>query len=106
MKTFIVKILIGLFFILASCSDDDFAPKPNWLSDKVKEIIEEDMCNISTVTVYQFQDEYYYNIYCGVWSCLFCHLYDTDGNAVNWDSETFTLFHENSEEIEEFPACE
>lgn len=106
MKTFVGKILIGLFFILASCSKDDFDPKPDWLSDKVEEIINEDLCSLTTVTVYQFQEAYYYDIYCGLWSCIYCHLYDSEGENVKWDSETFELFLSDKKQIDEYPACE
>ena len=104
------KLLAVLFVIaavLSACQNEQFEQKPEWLSVKVNELIpDKDLCQLSTVTVYKFEGEYYYNIRGAFWSCAFCHLYDADGNIVEWDEETFNKFHEENKEIDEFPACE
>ncbi|MBN2805305.1 MAG: hypothetical protein JXR22_01485 [Prolixibacteraceae bacterium] len=105
MKKIISAFILTMLFA-TSCQKDQETARPDWLNAKIDELISDDQCSISTVTVYDFEGEEYYNIYCGVWSCMFCQLYDAEGKAVNWDSEAFQKFHETSKVIDEFPACE
>lgn len=106
MKT-ITFFLVFLLFIFFACKKDQSENRPDWLSDKVSEVISsEDICYITTVSVFEYNKNYYYNIYCGFWSCLYCHLYDANGNKPDWDDETHKLFIEKKVLIEEYPACE
>lgn len=105
MKKTIVALILSLL-LFSACQKDQESARPDWLNAKVAELISDDQCSISTVTVYEFEGQQYYNIYCGVWSCMFCELYDAEGNAVNWDPDAFQKFHETSKEIDELPACE
>lgn len=101
-------IVIGLIiFGCFACDNEEFDNKPSWMDEKVDAVLsEKDDCEITTVTVYQYNDELYYNIYCGYWSCMFCHLYNADGEKVDLSQEDFNDFNDLKEKLEEFPACE
>lgn len=106
MKKLIIPFVISIAF-LAACQKEQIEQRPKWLSEKVDSVLfDKDLCNITTVTVFQFKGAYYYHIYCGVWSCMYCHIYDGEGNEISLNDETFANFMEENEKIDEFPACE
>lgn len=103
----IIPIVFSLLLIVSACSENDSDFRPEWLSDKISEILtEKDSCELTSITVYSFNEELFYNIYCGYWSCMFCHLYDADGNKVELGEEKFENFHKVSKVVDEFSACE
>lgn len=104
-----MKNSIAVLFILAAlaaCQKEQLDSKPEWLAAKVDELIDDQFCDITTVTVYEYEGAYYYHIYCQVWSCLFCNVYDADGNQISFADEAYTNFMDEKEEVEEYPACE
>jgi predicted nucleic-acid-binding Zn-ribbon protein len=111
MKPFI--FFIGIIFLLAtapSCDKDDYDTTedlPGWLQKKISEIISPDsqLCGMTDVTVIRFNKKTYYHIYCLIWSCMYCHLYDENGNRPEWDEKTWNDFGAHQVTIQVLPAC-
>ncbi|MFA9388366.1 MAG: hypothetical protein ACERKD_01075 [Prolixibacteraceae bacterium] len=102
----IARIVMVIALAFSSCTSDVEVSRPEWLNEKVDElIVSEEMCDNTSVSVYEYNDTLYYNIYSDIWSCMFCYLYDADGTNVNWEAETFENFIQDKKLIDEFPAC-
>lgn len=83
--------------------DDQF---PAWLQTKITELTSEfDLCKMTDVTIIEYKGERYYHIYCGLWSCMYCQLFDEHGNKPNWSNNDFNDFLANKKEIKVLPAC-
>jgi len=104
-------LFIGLIFFLGvvpSCDKDDYDTTddlPGWLQKKIPEIISPQLCAMTDVTVIRYNGKTYFNIYCGIWSCMYCHFYDENGNRPDWDDKTWNDFGAHSEVVKTLPAC-
>ena len=60
-----------------SCEKEDTPNTeiPEWLQPRIEELENFDFCFDCSLTQITYQDEYYYHIYCGLWSCMYCELY-------------------------------
>lgn len=91
MKPFYL-ILIFAFFLF-SCDKDEIPDSeiPEWLEPRIEELkTSEQHCWSCNITRYKYNDNYYYNVYCGYWSCMFCEFYDSNGKLVD-ESEDFNF---------------
>ncbi|MGQ8337132.1 hypothetical protein ACUNWD_11325 [Sunxiuqinia sp. A32] len=88
--------------------DETLVVFPDSLELKIKELKQQgdDFCDICRVEVIQFEGEEYYSLYCDLWSCIYCHVYDEEGNEISWEQETWESFVENHEVIQTVPICQ
>lgn len=103
---FIIFLLLGV----PSCNKkDEIIPPdqfPEWLEVKISELTSESRyCDITDVTYIEYKGKLYYHIYCGLWSCIYCHLYDENGIRVNLEPTEWQEFTANMKEIKTMPAC-
>ena len=105
-------LFVGVFLILGvlSCNkkDEETNPDqfPEWLQTKITEITsKQNICSITDVTIIEYQGKRYYNIYCGLWSCVYCQFFDEKGNRPTWDSNGWNDFSTNQKVIKILPAC-
>jgi hypothetical protein len=110
MKQFPIFILIVFLIGLSSCKKDDNAtndPFPEWLQAKITELVpDQNLCKITNVTIIEYKGEKYYDIYCGLWSCIYCQIFDEQGNRPNWETIDWNDFIVNKKEIKVVPACQ
>ena len=101
-----IMLLIGLL----SCNKKEETPVskdfPEWLQLKITELVpEQNLCAITDVTIIEYNGKRYYHVYCGIWSCMYCQLFDEQGNRPVWDSTGWEDFFANKKEIQTVPAC-
>lgn len=95
MKHYIFSFLICL--LIGSCQKEE-TPAPNvpdWFQPQIKELESSGECYDCTITQITYFNKFYYHLYCGYWSCMYCKLYDNEGNLVEWENEDFNNFLEN-----------
>jgi len=110
MKNLIILATLFSVFVILSCkkkdllnNSDDF---PVWLQQKITELISnQKLCEITDVTIIEYNGKRYYHIYAGLWSCRYCQLFDELGNRPNWDSKGLEDFFANKKDIKILPAC-
>lgn len=105
-------LIIGIFLILGiySCNKKDEISNPDefpaWLQTKITELVpEQNLCKITDVTIIEYQGKRYYHVYCGLWSCMYCQLFDETGNRPTWDDTQWNDFFANKKDIKTLPAC-
>jgi len=96
MKRIAFLVLFSAF--LFSC-DKDESPNPeipNWIKPRIEELENSGQCFGCNVTRYTYKNEYYYSVYCGYWSCMFCEVYNSTGqNLQELDNFAFEDFISN-----------
>lgn len=107
-----IILLAGIFILLGvfSCDKkeeitgpDDF---PVWLQLKIAELVpEQNLCEITSVTIFEYNGKKYYHVYCGIWSCRYCQLFDEQGNRPDWESNVWNDFFARKKDIQTVPAC-
>jgi len=110
MKRLILFTTIILLAGILSCDKKDLITGPEefpvWLQLKITELIpEQNLCAITDVTIIEYNGKKYYHVYCGIWSCMYCHLFDEQGNRPVWDTKVWEDFFANKKEIQTVPAC-
>jgi hypothetical protein len=109
MKRLPVFILILLLIGLGSCKKDEISTSdqfPAWLQAKITELVpEQNLCEITEVTIIEYNGAKYYHIYCEIWSCMYCQLFDGNGNRPNWDENGWNNFFAKQKAIKTVPAC-
>lgn len=110
-ETILLFFCIFLFLVVSSCNKkDEITPPdqfPEWLELKITELTSgQNLCEITDVTIIDYKGKLYYNIYCGLWSCIYCELYDENGDHPTWETEQLNDFFANKKEIKTLPACE
>ena len=91
---FIILVLVLFQF---SCNKEETPPLevPDFLHPQIEELENSGECYGCTITKISFNNSFYYHLYCGYWSCMYCNLYDNNGNLVQWEQEEFSDFLEN-----------
>lgn len=109
MKPLLIIFLLTVFIASGSCkkednlTDDQF---PAWLQTKITELTSEfNLCKMTDVTIIEYKEKKYYHIYCGLWSCMYCQLFDEKGNRPTFTNTEWTDFLANKREIKTLPAC-
>ncbi len=73
---------------------------PEWLEIILDESTNNDFCQYWSVTRYSFRDSYYYELFNPLSSCLFCDVYDEEGNRMVWDDhEDMNAYVENRTDV-------
>ena len=104
-------LFVGIFISLyvSSCNEEETtAPDqfPRWLQTKITELTSEfNLCKYTDVAIYEYNGKQYYHVYCGVWSCDYCQLFDTKGNRPEWNTYEWNDFRANKKAIKTLPAC-
>ncbi len=103
-------IFIFAFLVAFSChkKEETLVSKelPEWLQLKIAELVpDQKLCEITDVTFIEYKGQIYYHVYCGIWSCMYCQLFDQQGNRPNWDSDVWQDFLAKKREIQTVPAC-
>jgi hypothetical protein len=103
-------ILLFVFLLgMDSCKkEEDSNPDqfPGWLQAKITELTSEfNLCQYTDVTFIEYKGQKYYHVYCGVWSCMYCQLFDEQGNRPVWETSEWNDFFANKKEIKTVPAC-
>jgi hypothetical protein len=112
MKRILLYTCIVLLIGVLSCNKDNdeiATPSqfPEWLQAKITELVPEDnLCKLTDVTIIEYKGKTYYHIYCGIWSCMYCQLFDEQGNRPTWETSEWNDFFANQKEIQTLPACE
>ena len=111
MKRLILFAGILVLLSLSACKKDKEATVndqfPEWLQLKIDELIpDQNLCKITTITTIEFNGKKYYHIYCGIWSCMYCQLFDENGNRPVWEENVWNDFFANQKVIKEIPACQ
>ena len=80
-----LHLILFLFVFLASCEKEDTLNSeiPEWIKPRIEELENSEHCLDCSLTRITYQKEYYYNIYCGFWSCVYCELYNNNGKLVS-----------------------
>ena len=87
MKRFLLFIIIlASLWIVPSCDNEETTNQdqfPEWLEKKIVELVpDQKYCEITDVTIIKYNGEMYYHVYCGFWSCVYCQLFDDQGNRL------------------------
>lgn len=111
MRQIFIIICLVLCTALVACdkNDDLNAPEelPGWMKAKVDEVItNKELCPITQVTIIQYNNELYYHLYCAIWSCSHCYLYNSKGENVFGQSFDFETFMKEKKEIKTISACQ
>ncbi|WP_159522146.1 hypothetical protein [Sunxiuqinia indica] len=102
-----ILILLLLGLLMVTCKKEEAQTEfPVWLQTKIDEVTSnENMCDICHVTISEFEGKLYYNLYCDLWSCAYCHFYDEDGSAPDWDADKWNRYFADKKEVSTVPAC-
>lgn len=109
MNRFTAILLLVFLLGMDSCKKEETsAPDqfPEWLQTKITELTsKQDICKITDVTISEYQGKKYYEVYCGIWSCYHCQLFDESGNQPTWNSDKWKDFFANQKVMKILPAC-
>lgn len=110
MKQFFLFACIFLLLGVLACDkkNEDISTDqlPEWLQAKVTEVNSEfNHCESIFVEVINFEGKTYYNIRCILWNCIYCQLFDGQGNRPVWNSTEWNDFLAKQKVVETVPAC-
>jgi hypothetical protein len=101
MKSIFILFLFSLFFFSCNKEETPEPEIPQWLNTKIEEFENtEQHCWSCEITRYTYNNEFYYNLYCSYWSCMFCQFYNQNGQLVS-EIETFDFEDFNSSSKDE-----
>lgn len=101
--TLLVLLLVGL-----SCKKEESPTVlPGWLQEEINDVTSNpNLCDICRVEISEFEGKLYYNLYCDLWSCAYCHFYDEDGNPPDWNADQWNQYIAAKRDIKTVPACQ
>lgn len=110
MNQFVRLISLVLLLVFLSChknEETNFPTEfPGWLKSKITEVTTDTrLCEITTVTFIEYNGKKYYHLYCMIWSCAYCQLFDEEGNRPDWDNKGWDDFFAKKKDIQTVPAC-
>lgn len=93
-KLYLVSLLLFLFI---SCNEDETPQKeiPEWIQPIIENLDNSGECYGCSLAEINYNNKTYYHLYCSYWSCMYCNLYDSNGNTVEWETEDFSSFLTN-----------
>ena len=97
-KVYLITLLLFLFI---SCEKEEtpVAEVPEWFRPQIEEMENSNQCFGCTITKLTYKDSTYYDLYCSYWSTRYRHLYDSEGNHIEWDNiEDFNDFYANKKD--------
>jgi hypothetical protein len=93
-------LIFAFFLFLLSCiKDNDTPPNPGWLNDRISQLEGSAFHIGASVTLYKWNNEYYYHIINPISSCMFCDFYDYAGNKFEWTTELSGDFQKNAKMV-------
>lgn len=106
----LVAVIFLVFLIGSGACKKENEPTndqlPDWLQAKITELVpEQNLCKITDVTIIEYKEKRYYHIYCGIWSCMYCQLFDEKGNRPSWENTEWNDFMTNHKDLKTLPAC-
>lgn len=107
---FLLWVLLNLLFV--ACNDDKDEEQaletfPESLQLAITDLQSSDnMCDICTVEIIEFNGKNYYHLYCQIWSCVYCNVYDVNGNDVSFEQEEWESFLQDHKVIRTVPMCQ
>ena len=93
MRALALTLLILFAFSCEKESHED--ENPGWLNEFIREIEDDPFYNLSSIVRWKYLGDYYYEVDNPVSSCLYCEIYDIEGNQVSWSFEELDSFLEN-----------
>jgi hypothetical protein len=103
---FLIVFLLGI----DSCKKEETSVSdqfPEWLQAKITELTSEfNLCEYTNVEIIEYKGELYYNISCGAWNCIYCQIFDQNGNRRTWTTGEMPDFLTNKKLIKTVPACQ
>ena len=84
LKNWILILLLAI--VVVSCEDrePEAVIVPEWLKPRLEELENSGNCFGCQVQRWTYNDEYFYHVYCGYWSCSNCEIYNYNGDLVVW----------------------
>jgi hypothetical protein len=110
MKRFFIFACMLLVLGVLSCDkkdeDNSTDQLPEWLQAKIAEVTaESNRCDLINVEIFNFKGKTYYNISCLFWNCVYCQLFDEQGNRPAWNTTEWDDFLARKKGIKTVPAC-
>lgn len=110
MKRSIYYFTIFVMLLISACKKEEISDQgqfPEWLQAKITELTsKQNICLITDVTISEYKGKRYYNVYCGLWSCVYCQFFDEQGNRPTWDSNGWNDFFAKQKVVKILPACQ
>ena len=110
MKRLIFYLNLLIILLILSCNKEETNNSdqlPEWLQAKIAELVsDQNLCKITDVKVIEYKEKRYYHLYCGIWSCMYCQLFDQQGNRPVWETTEWNDFFANKKEIKVVLACQ
>ncbi len=94
MKNFAILLIILL--ILSTCEKERFDNKnPKWLDEMIQEMENNPYYGGSYIERYTWRNHYYYEVTIPVSSCLYCDIYNVDGERIDWQENDLEDYLQN-----------
>jgi hypothetical protein len=94
-----IAFVFLLSLVIISCEKDEkLPPNPEWLNTMITQLESSTTPGI-IVYAYKWNEDYYYNVSNPISSCMFCELYNYQGDKPNWTDDEFSDFALNSKLI-------
>jgi hypothetical protein len=94
-----IAFLFLLFFLVLSCEKEEkLPPNPAWLNTMISQLERSPLPGIS-IYAYKWNEKYYYHVQNPISSCLFCEIYNYDGERVTFTDDEFSDFANNGKRI-------
>ncbi len=82
--------------VFGACEKQRFEDKnPTWLDQLIEEMEVKPYYGGSYINQYTWQNHFYYEITIPVSSCMYCDVYDYEGNRINWEENEIDDYLEN-----------
>jgi hypothetical protein len=101
MKISALAFIILVLSSLPACERNEAPTIPGWLSAKIAEMEDEPFYALALVVRHEWKSGYYYYVNIPLSSCMYCDVYDAEGNKINWDIESLDdyLRHRTNETL-------
>lgn len=100
--------ILMVLFAFVSCEDQEpeTTVAPDWLTPRLAEIENSGECEGCAVQRWEYNDEYFYQLYCSFGSCVDCEVYNSDGKLVVWGEDVDPVhFQQNKKRPEKIWEC-
>ena len=95
----IINFLAVILFLI-SCQKEEVVVSqvPDWFVPIIQNLENSGQCFDCSITRITYNNKTYYHLYCGLWSCMYCNLFDSQGNLVEWKEGEFDDFLKNKKD--------
>jgi len=84
MKRYLHILFLVVAFVACEDREPDPIIVPEWLKSRLLELENSGDCYDCKVQRWTYNEEFFYHVYCGHWSCLECEIYRYNGDLVTW----------------------